>query len=95
MNKTIATLAVTIPLAAGLAATSAHAGDKASAGAEAKGATHKGVMTKRLGEEIPTMTAGAEKAAEKSKAPESETYTKAVGKTVPEMTAPDSPPKGN
>lgn len=54
-----------------------------------KPASHDGVMTEKLGEEVPTMTSD-EKPMEKSDAPDAQTYTGKVGESVPNMTSPEN-----
>lgn len=68
------------------------AGEKAKKDLSANTAPHEGVMTEKMGEEIPTMTSD-EKPAAKSDAPESQTYTGRVGDAVPTMTSPDGDKK--
>ncbi len=68
------------------------AGEKAAKDAAAGQTSHKGVMTEKLGEEVPKMTSD-EKAAADSSAPGSQTYTDRVGEAVPTMTAPDGEKK--
>lgn len=65
----------------------AMADDKAASDKAVPGGHSDKTMTKKLGDEVPTMTSD-EKPMDKSKAPESETYTGAVGENVPEMTSP-------
>ena len=68
------------------------AGEKANKDAAATTAPHDGIMTEKLGKEVPTMTSD-KKAAAESDAPDAQTYTDRVGEAVPTMTAPDGETK--
>lgn len=61
----------------------AYAGDKV-----AKAVEHKGIMTERLGERVPTMTNNNDPKATPTSGGH-QTYTDAVGNAVPTMTAPE------